>query len=314
MDCFPPILGYFFTIYGLLIAATGLSLLLKKKIIENKGEATYVNIRERIRSWWVMMTLLVAALAIGKTGTIILFAFVSLLALREFITMTPTRASDHRTLCWVFFILLPYQYMLVYTEWYGLFSIFIPVYAFLIVPIRTVLKDDYERFLERTAKIQWGMMVSVYFISHIPALLYLNIDGFNGANVQLILFLILVSQLSDIFQYIVGKTFGKTKIAPSVSPNKTVEGFVGGVALAVLFGASLWKTTPFSMTQAALIAAVIGVVGFFGGLTMSAIKRDRGIKDYGNLIPGHGGMLDRIDSLCFAAPVYFHIIRYYFAN
>ena len=160
-------------IYGLLAAATIISFFLEKTIIAKRGMQTFINIRQRINSWWVMMTVLVVAIFLGKIGTIILFALISFLALREYITMTPTRPADHRALFLVFFILLPYQYLLIGLQWYGMFSIFIPVYAFLIVPMRSVLKDDFDRFLERTAKIQWGMMVCVYFISHIPALLYL---------------------------------------------------------------------------------------------------------------------------------------------
>ena len=193
-----------------------------------------------------------------------------------------------------------------------MFSIFIPVYAFLFIPIRSVLRGDCERFLERTSKIQWGLMVCVYFISHVPALLMLDIPNYTGENAKLLFYLVIVVQLSDVFQYVFGKCFGKTKISPAVSPNKTLEGFLGGISVSVLAGTCLWWITPFAPWQAAIISLVISLMGFLGGLTMSAIKRDRGIKDYGSLIGGHGGMMDRIDSLCFSAPVYFHIIRYFF--
>lgn len=299
-------------IYGLLFSASLLSCFLKKRITTILGTEAFVNLRQRVHSWWVMMTILLLAIIGGKFSTITLFTLISFLALREFVTMTPTRRADHRTLFWVFFILLPYQYLLVGLEWYGLFSIFIPVYAFLIVPTRSVLRDDYERFLERTAKIQWGLMICVYFVSHIPALFFLEVKGFHHQGEKLLLFLILITQLSDVFQYVTGKYFGKTKIAPQMSPKKTVEGFVWGVLITLLFGFALSWLTPFTRGQAVIVSLIICVTGFFGGLTMSAIKRDRGVKDYGTLIRGHGGMLDRIDSLCFAAPVYFHIIRYYF--
>ena len=113
-------------------------------------------------------------------------------------------------------------------------------------------------------------------------------------------------------QYVWGKLLGRRKIAPTLSPNKTLEGFVGGSLSATAIGAGLWWATPFAWWQAALLAFLITLMGFFGGLVMSAIKRDRGVKDYGTLIEGHGGMVDRIDSLCFAAPVFFHLVRFYF--
>mgnify|MGYP001278160025 FL=1 len=251
-------------------------------------------------------------LATGGIGSVILFGLTSFIALREFITLTPTRRADHRTLFWAFFVFVPFQYYLVATHWYGLFVIFIPVYAFLFVPVRSVLAGDTEDFLARTAKIQWGLMVAVYCVSHAPALLMLQIPGFEGENAKLLLYLIVVVQLSDVLQYVFGKTLGKHKIVPKVSPNKTWEGAIGGIGSATLIGALLWWATPFSPWAAAGIALIINLAGFAGGLCMSAIKRDRGIKDFGSLIHGHGGVMDRIDSLCFAAPLFFHVVRYYY--
>ena len=194
----------------------------------------------------------------------------------------------------------------------GLFTILIPVYAYLLVPIRSVFAGDCKDFLARTAKIQWGLMVCVYFVSYAPALLSLKIPGYERQNANLLIFLVAVVQLSDVLQYICGKCFGRLPIAPKISPNKTIEGFVGGVAGAVLIGTLLWWLTPFRPWQSAVLSLIIALMGFCGGLVMSAIKRDRGVKDYGSMIPGHGGMMDRIDSLCFAAPVFFHLTRYYF--
>jgi phosphatidate cytidylyltransferase len=194
-----------------------------------------------------------------------------------------------------------------------LFSILIPVYVSIFVAIRTALAGDTERFLERTAISQWGLTICVYFVSYVPALLMLRIPGYEGQAPKLMFFLVLVVQTSDVLQYIWGKTLGRRPVAPSISPNKTWEGFVGGVASATLLGAAIWWATPFSPLAAALMAFVITTMGVAGGLIMSAIKRDRGVKDYGALIAGHGGVLDRIDSLCFAAPVFFHLTRYFYA-
>ena len=211
----------------------------------------------------------------------------------------------------LFFFFLPLQYVLVGIEWYGLYSIAIPVYAFLTLPIFAALSADLTRFFERTSKLQFALMVCVYCISHVPALMTLRIPGFAGGNILLIAWLVLVVQGSDVLQYVWGKLAGRRKIAPELSPSKTLEGFAGGVASATLLGSMLAWLTPFAAWQAAVIALVVCLMGFFGGLVMSAMKRDRGVKDWGTLIEGHGGMLDRLDSVIFAAPVYFHVIRYW---
>jgi len=275
-------------------------------------QSTIANLNARIRAWWMMVAIFLFAMLSGGLGSVVLFALTSFLALREFVTMTPTKLGDHGTLLWVFFVITPIQYALVALHWYGLFSIFIPVYAFLFVPLRSVLSGDCERFLERTATIQWALMVCVYCVSHAPALMNLRIPAFEGQNGKLLFYFVLVVQASDVFQYIWGKLLGKHKIAPTVSPNKTLEGFIGGVVMATLLGTALWWATPFTPWQAAAMSLLIALMGFVGGLVMSAIKRDRGVKDYGTLIEGHGGVMDRIDSLCFSAPVFFHITRYFF--
>ena len=178
--------------------------------------------------------------------------------------------------------------------------------------VRSALAGDTTDFLARTATIQWGLMIAVYCVSHAPALLMLQIPGYQDQGAKLLLYLIIVVQLSDVLQYVFGKTLGKHRIVPKVSPNKTWEGTIGGIGSASLVGAALWWVTPFSPGEAWLIALLICLAGFAGGLVMSAIKRDRGVKDFGTLIEGHGGVLDRIDSLCFAAPVFFHLVRYFY--
>jgi phosphatidate cytidylyltransferase len=297
-------------IVGLLVLGSAVGLVLDRRVQTDSGRLVVANLNARVRAWWVMTAVFVAALATGGIGSVILFGLTSFIALREFITLTPTHRADHRTLFWAFFVFVPIQYYLVATHWYGLFVIFIPVYAFLFVPVRSVLAGDTQDFLARTAKIQWGLMVAVYCVSHAPALLMLQIPGYEGENAKLLLYLIVVVQLSDVLQYVFGKTLGRHKIVPNVSPNKTWEGTVGGIAAATLVGALLWWATPFSPWEAAGIALIANLAGFAGGLCMSAIKRDRGIKDFGTLIEGHGGVMDRIDSLCFAAPLFFHVVRY----
>ena len=301
-------------VLALLILASLVGAILRRRVVTDAGRATVANLVARVNAWWVMVAVFAAALLIGPTGTVVLYAILSFLALREFVTLTPTGRGDHATLFWSFFVVLPLQYVLVGFRWYGLFAILIPVYAFLFVPTRSAIAGDTERFLERVAKIQWGLMIAVYCLSHAPALLVLPLPGHAGGGAQLLLFLVLVVQLSDVFQYVWGKLLGRHKIAPGVSPNKTVEGFVGGVATATAIGAGLWWATPFTPLQAAGFAFAICLFGFAGGLVASAIKRDRGVKDFGALIAGHGGILDRVDSLCFAAPLFFHLVRFTFGD
>jgi phosphatidate cytidylyltransferase len=269
------------------------------------------NLNARINAWWIMVVLIGAAFMLGRTAVILLFYCVSFYALREFLTLAPSRRSDYPPLVAAFYVALPVQYILIATDWYGMFAIFIPVYMFLLFPILASLGGDTTRFLERASAVQWGLMISVYCISHVPALLTLVIPGYEHRNLLLIAYLVLVVQSSDVLQYVCGKLAGKTKIAPNLSPSKTREGFIGGIALATALGASLWWITPFNVWQSALIALTINLLGFFGGLVMSAIKRDRGVKDWGHMIEGHGGMLDRLDSVCFAAPVFFNVVRYW---
>jgi phosphatidate cytidylyltransferase len=297
-------------ILGVLVFASVVGLALKVRIARGAPHAVIDNLNARIKAWWMMTAAIGLALLAGKGGVIALFAFASLVALREYATITSTRHGDHRALVVGFFVVLPLQYYLVWIEWYGLYSIFIPVYAFLTLPILAALSGDARDYLARTAGIQWGLMITVFCISHVPALLMLDIPGYEGRNGFLLVFLILVVQSSDVLQYVWGKLLGKRKIAPQLSPSKTVEGFLGGVASATALGAALWWITPFSPGAAALMSLVIALMGFLGGLVMSAIKRDRGIKDWGALIEGHGGVLDRLDSVCFSAPIFFHLVRY----
>ena len=296
---------------GVLLVATLIAETLRWRT--DGPSAVIDNLVARIRAWWVMAAVVGLAFLCGRIGVIVLFALISLFALREFITLTPTRRGDYWALVVAFYVVLPYQYWLVYSDWYGMYTLLIPVYAFLFLPILSAIGGDTTRYLERTSKVQWGLMVSVFCISHVPALLNLRIEGFEGRNLLLIAFLVIVVQSSDVLQYVWGKLLGRHLIAPRLSPSKTVEGFIGGVVSASALGAALWWITPFLPWQAALLALVINLMGFFGGLVMSAIKRDRGIKDWGHMIEGHGGMLDRLDSVCFAAPVFFHLVHYWWA-
>lgn len=320
-------LTLFISIGGILVLATVIAAILgfAKRGQEN---STLKNLNQRIAAWWAMALGLAITLLIGETAVIILFLGLSFLALREFLTIAPTHRSDHKTLVWLVYIIPVINYWFLWEHWYGAFAVLIPVYAFLFLPIRNALAGDTDNFLQRAAMIQWALMVCVYAISYIPAIMQLPVMMHNGREAAegsalggggaegalLMLFLVVVVQLSDVFQYVWGKTLGKHPVAPSVSPNKTWEGLIGGVLTATAIGAGLWWITPFVWWQAALLAFVSCLMGFFGGLVMSSIKRDRGVKDFGATIAGHGGIMDRLDSLSFSAPVFFHLVRFFFTT
>ena len=310
-DTAATLLAVFLGVFAVLVLASAVGLVLRARPGAEASRAVIDNLNARLKAWWVMIILLALAFWAGKIGVIVLFAFVSFQCLREFISLTHTRRGDHLALLSGFFFFLPLQYYLIAIDWYGLFSVLIPVYAFLAIPIAASLGSDTTRFLERTAKVQWGLMICIYSLSHVPALMTLDIPGYAGANSLLVVFLVLTVQASDVFQYVWGKLLGRRKLAPGISPSKTVEGLVGGVLTATAVGAALWWITPFAFWQAALLALTINILGFFGGFVLSAIKRDRGVKNWGHLIEGHGGMLDRVDSLSFAAPIFFHLVRYW---
>ena len=307
-----------FTAFVWLTASTLTGLALQRRFRGQHGPEAPLpdwldNLLARNRSWWAMQLVFTAALALGKWTLTVLFIFVSFCALREFATLAPSRSADYRALLWSFLIFLPLQYALVIADWYGLYAILIPVYAFLLLPCPTAFCGDTTDFLDRVARIQWGLMLCVYCISHIPALLMLPLDesGDPTPNLGLVVYLVVVVEASDVFQYICGKLFGRRKLAPKVSPGKTAEGLIGGIALATLLGGLLSCLCPFNFAQGLGIALVLTVMGFCGGFVLSAVKRAHRVKDWGDLIEGHGGMLDRMDSLTFAAPVFFHIVRYF---
>jgi len=285
----------------------------------------------RLRIWWMMCAILMCGFLLHRVGTIILFGLVSFWALREFITMTPTRRGDHRALFWVFFIFTPLQYLLIILnnlppswitagrriDFYGLYSIMIPVYGSLFIPARIALGGDYKRFLERSAKIQSGLLICVYSLSFAPALLDLNlrrVDGavWNGSNVTLLFYFLLIAQLAGVLQGAWTRLIGNHAIAREINAGRTWEGLVGSVVTTGLIGAALFWATPFAPWEAGVMSMVVACMSFAGAMTMSAIKRDRGVNDTGTLVQGHAGVLDQIDNICFAAPIFYHVTRFFF--
>lgn len=349
------------TVLGLLITAWIIGRVLKRQPESTANPAVVRTFNLRVRAWLLMFAMLIAGFLLGYSVTLVLFGLVSFWALREFITMTPTRRGDHRALFWTFFLFTPLQYLLVGLgeKFYPAYTVMIPVYASLFIPARIAFSGDPKRFLERTAKIQAGLLICVYSLSHAPAILSLTLTDSSkqpwvlgptapagvtapdeapmpmpdeppppmptpapappattaqqlGSTAGVLFFFLLLVQLNDVFQYGWGVLLGKHVIAPEINASRTWEGLVGGCLCTMLVGTVLFWVTPFQIAEAAIISLVVALMGSAGGITMSAIKRDRGVKDFGTLVQGHAGVLDRIDSLCFAAPVFFHIVRFFY--
>ncbi len=373
-----------------LALVSGIVYALRKRRDIGVDAAVLDTFRSRIHAWWLLFGMLVGAFLLGNLMTVLLFGLISFWALREYITLTPTRRADSNTLFWVFFLCTPLQFLLVAIDpaWfvrffvippYQVFSIFIPAYTFLIIPAAIAVSGDAKHFLERIAKIQVGLLICVYSFSFAPALLTMHyptpetsrevagvmpgglldnalepvvkaatetvtgpaqtpenggatqhadedavetspqavsqepsqtpIKHQTGRSLRLLFFFVLIVQAGDVFQYLWSHIPRRHVVAPSINSSRTWEGVLGGAATNALFATALWGVTPFpEWWQAAMAGLLVSLMGFAGNLTMSAIKRDRGVDDFGNLIEGHNGVLDRIDSMCFAAPVFYHFV------
>ncbi len=294
-------------VFALLLAVSVVNVLL----VTLRPEKDWRELTLRIRTWWVIVVLFSLAILSPAWLALTFFGLVSFMALKEFLTLAPSRQADRMPLLWMF-IAIPVNYGFIGTGWYGMFVVFIPVYVFLFLPARMVIAGDTQGFLRTASQLHWSLMTTVFAFSHVAFLLVLPADG-KQTGALLVLFLVGLTEFNDVAQYIWGKSFGRIKVTPTVSPNKTLAGLLGGVAttalVALLLGPLL---TPMSGAMALLAGVIIGVTGFCGDVVMSAIKRDCGVKDSGTLLPGHGGILDRLDSLIFTAPVFFHFIRYFY--
>lgn len=278
---------------------------------KSRPQKNYTELRQRVRTWWIIVAVFCLLVVPSPALALVVMGLVSFLAFKEFLSLITTRRADYRVLFWAY-LAIPVQYYWVHMAWYGMFIIFIPVYMFLFLPMRMVLAGDTQGFLRSAGIINWGLMTTVFSLSHMAYLLVLPQPagvGYSGAT--LLLFLVVLTQLNDVAQYIWGKSLGKRKIVPRVSPNKTWAGFLGGVATTTLLAWLIapWLT-PLNTAESLLGGLLIGVSGFVGDVVVSALKRDIGVKDSGTLLPGHGGILDRLDSLTYTAPLFFHFIYY----
>jgi len=311
--------------------ATLVAVLMSRRENLSTEAAMLQRFNHKLRVWWMMTAILVIGFLLHFVGTVLLFGLISFWALREFVTMTPTRRGDHRTLFWVFFVFLPLQYLLVlfgsspprwlfgdrHIDFYGLYSIFIPVYASLFIPTRIALSGDSKRFLERSAIIQAGLLICVYSLSYAPALLDLELvrtDGsrWKGSNLSLLVFMLLIAQLASVLERVWSRLAGRRLLAERINASRTWEGLFGSMVTTGLIASTLYWATPFMPWEAGVMGAMVTLMAIAGTLTMSAIKRDRGVTDTGTLVQGHAGMLDQIDNVCFAAPVFYHLTRFFY--
>jgi phosphatidate cytidylyltransferase len=302
-----PLLYILLGVLGLLVIAEVVGLLLT----HTKPQSDFRELRARVRSWWLMAGVFILAILVSRLVSLVFLGFLSFLALKEYFSLIPTRRVDRGVLFWAY-LAVPLQYTWVGIDWYGMFIIFIPVYMLILIPIRMVLYGQTEGFLKATGTIHWGLMTTVFTLSHMAYLLVLPGKGTGTYGAGLVLFLVLVTQLNDVAQYTWGKIFGKHKVVPTVSPNKTYEGLIGGMATTFVLVTTVLAPylTPLTFKESLAAGFFLPLAGFLGDVSVSAVKRDIGVKDSGSLIPGHGGVLDRVNSLTFTAPLFFHFLRY----
>lgn len=294
-------------IYTVLVVGSLIAFYLTNK----NPEKDYTELRLRIQSWWVIIVIFTVAISLYRSWGIIFWGFVSFLALKEFLSAIPTRRADRRVLFFVY-LMIPAQYWLIHKYWYGLYIILIPVYGLIVISVATTLTGQVKGFLQAVSTLHWGAMITIFSLSHLAFLLALPAGIYpNVTGATLLLYVVFLVQFNDVAQYVCGKIFGQHKVIPAVSPNKTWEGLIGGVITTACISAVIGPyLSPLDFMESLMMGAVLGMTGFFGDVTLSALKRDLGIKDTSNFLPGHGGVLDRVDSLSIVAPVFFHFLHY----
>lgn len=304
----------FFLVLGALVllfaTASGLVNWLTLRTADTVKLTWIAQLNSRIRASWLIVLLFAIGFALGDAALAVIFALASFFALREFVALTPIKPADHWALLLAFYVVIPVQYLLVASGWYGLYAVFIPVYLFLLLPMVMAWRHDTELYLQRVAKVQWGLMLSVYCVSHAPAIATLEPPGYEGRGALLLLYLLLVVQMSDLFAVMASASFGRTPLRSN--HNKSREGVVLGGLGAIVLGTLLWWMTPFTWWQAALMSAAIVFAGFMGGLVLASVKRSLGERHWDEGVALSRGVLERLEALTFAAPVFFHATVYFF--
>jgi len=295
-------------IYALLILASIISFTFRK--LKPSDAATELS--KRVVSWWWMISVFTFAILTSRAVSFAFLGFMSFLALKEYLSLIPTRRVDRSILLWAY-VAIPVQYYLASIGSFGLFMVFIPVWMFLFMPAAMTLAGHTEGFLRAIGLLSWGLMITVFSLSHTALLLSFGTKLGHAAGP--LLFLVALTELNDVAQFTWGRLTGHHKIIPKVSPKKTWEGFIGGVLTTALVAYFVGPyLTPMTSLWSGAAGAMIAGTGFLGDVTISACKRDLGVKDASNLIPGHGGILDRVDSLIYSAPVFYHLLHYFYGT
>ena len=302
------LLYVFIGIVIVLVVSTVITAVLKRR----NPNKTLHEVDMRIRSWWVMFIIFTIAIVVHSTISLIFLALLCFLALKEYFSLIPFNRAHRLVMLWAY-LAIPIQFLFIYFEQYGMFIIFIPVYMFLLIPIQAIFVGDTKNFLQSIASVQWGMMLMVFGLSHLAYLLVLPGKESSIVGAGLVLFLVVLTQANDVAQFLWGKLLGKKKIVPKVSPNKTWAGFIGGIVTTTILAVILAPLlTPFSLPASIVSGLYIALMGFIGDVNISALKRDLAIKDTSSIIPGHGGILDRVDSLTYTAPLFLHFTRFFY--
>jgi phosphatidate cytidylyltransferase len=264
----------------------------------------------RLRSWWVMVATFSAAMTISRTASLIFLALISFLALKEYLSLVTVRRADRFIALWAY-LAIPVQYYWLFGGYHDMALLFVPLYALLFCSGGMVFAGGPGGYLRSVGTVNWGLMITVFALGHLGFLVVLP-DAGNpaGGSAGLLMYLVFLTQSGDVVQFIAGKSLGRNKVVPRVSPNKTWEGLIAGLVSTVILAVVLapWLT-PLDHREGLLAGLLIGLAAFVGDVTISAMKRDLGVKDTGTLLPGHGGVLDRVDSLIFAAPLFYHFVH-----
>jgi len=304
----------FVALFGVLVVVTLIAFWRSLRELAPDQPQTHEQFHRDLRAVWFGAVLFWVSWALGALAATLLFGAIAFLALREFITLTHTRRADHRSLLLAFFLVLPLQFVFAGSRHFDLFTVFIPVYVFFAIPVVSAFGNDPQRFLERTAKIQWGIMVCIYGMSHAPALLLVDLPGYADRGAFLVFYLVVVVATAQIAQELASRRLRRRPVARAISRSFSWRAWLIGSLGAAFVGALLYWATPFKPIPALVMGCIAGATGTLGEFVMKALKRDAGVRSWGGRasVTGAVGLLDRVAPLCFAAPVFFHAVRWYF--
>lgn len=295
-------------IVGITAALLSASVLIR--VMKQAGQisdGTFSELLNRTRSWYVLATFLSLPILMGAFWVCGLFFLLSLLCFREYARAVGLGLS------WLHSVsvgaAMTVTYFAALDHWMGLFTASWVLGVYMIA-VAALLPDAPQGYLRRTSLAIFGYALFGISLAHLAFL------ANNPTYRPILLWILLCTGLNDVFAYLCGRTFGKRKLMPLTSPNKTWAGAVGAVALTSILSATI---AHFIFRQSTLgqwphllaLGLLISTLGQVGDLTVSAIKRDLALKDMGTLLPGHGGLLDRFDSLFLVAPVIFHYLNFY---